>query len=110
MAPRNIGVSVPIITPIAATAPATPPRYPLIFFPAVKAINVGSRYLSMGETMIARCSLGNQPPGMNIAVMSPHAMNAPIFGITIALRLLPNCCIDFLIETSIITKLGFIHK
>ena len=30
--------------------------------------------------------------------MSPHAMNAPIFGITIALRLLPNCCIDFLIS------------
>ena len=97
MAPRNIGVSVPMITPIAATAPATPPLYPLTFFPAVKAINVGSRYLSIGETIFARCSLGSHPPGMNIAVIRPHAMNAPIFGITIALRLLPNLCTASLI-------------
>lgn len=35
-------------------------------------------------------SLGNQPASMNRAVRKPHAMNAPIFGMTMPLRNLPK--------------------
>ena len=102
MAPRNMGVSVPMMTPMAATAPATPPLYPQTFFPAVNAMRVGRRYFSIGETILAMLSLGHHPPGMKRAVMRPHAMNAPIFGMTIALRLRPNFCICSLIKKMLV--------
>ena len=64
-------------------------------------MRVGSRYFSIGETILAMFSLGHQPPGMNKAVIRPQAMNAPMFGITIALRLLPNLWICSLIDVNI---------
>jgi hypothetical protein len=44
----------------------------------------------MGSTRAASRSFGSQPSGMNSAVIKPHAMNAPMFGMTIPLRKLPN--------------------
>ncbi len=40
--------------------------------------------------MLANCSLGSHPVSMNSAVKKPHAMKAPMFGITIPLRNFPN--------------------
>jgi len=37
-------------------------------------------------------SFGNQPVGINSAVIKPQAMNAPILGITIFERKRPNRC------------------
>jgi hypothetical protein len=34
--------------------------------------------------------LGTQPVGMNMAVIKPHAMKAPMFGMTMPLRKRPN--------------------
>ena len=48
----------------------------------------------MGLAMAAKVLLGNHPVGMNIAVMKPHAMNAPMLGMTIELRNLPNLDTD----------------
>lgn len=38
-------------------------------------------------------SVGPPSSGMKSAVMNPHAMNAPILGMTMPLRVLPNCWI-----------------
>src|ERR687893_3101203 len=46
----------------------------------------------MGSTSSANRSLGNHPSGINSAVIKPHAMDAPMLGITIPLRKLPNLC------------------
>ncbi|MCY1243702.1 hypothetical protein D9M72_567280 [compost metagenome] len=43
MAPMNMGMSVPTITPIVATAPTTPPRTPWTIRPPVKPIRRGRR-------------------------------------------------------------------
>lgn len=43
IAPMNIGMSLPRITPITATAAITPPRSPATWRPAVMAISIGSR-------------------------------------------------------------------
>lgn len=43
MAPMNIGMSLPTMTPMAAMAPITPPRSPATLRPAVQAISNGSR-------------------------------------------------------------------
>ena len=40
--------------------------------------------------MLANCSLGSHPASINNAVIRPQAMKAPILGITIALKNLPN--------------------
>ena len=50
----------------------------------------GSRYVIIGPTSFAIVSFGVQPVGMKNAVMRPQAMNAPMFGITIAARLPPK--------------------
>src|ERR671911_579339 len=44
----------------------------------------------MGSTSSASRSFGSHPSGMNRAVIKPHAMNAPMFGMTMPLRKLPN--------------------
>ena len=44
----------------------------------------------MGVAMLANCSLGSQPVGMNRAVRKPQAMKAPMLGMTMPLRNLPN--------------------
>jgi hypothetical protein len=43
IAPRNIGVPAPTITPMVAMAPTTPPRWPCTILPPVNAISSGSR-------------------------------------------------------------------
>jgi hypothetical protein len=48
----------------------------------------------IGPTIELNCSFGNQPVGMNNAVSKPHAMNAPMFGITIPARLPPIFCTE----------------
>ena len=40
--------------------------------------------------MVDSFSFGSQPVAMKSAVMSPHAMNAPMFGMTIPLRNRPK--------------------
>ena len=42
--------------------------------------------MSIGSTNCANVSLGTHPSGMNSAVIKPHAINAPMFGMTIPLR------------------------
>ncbi|MFD0534684.1 hypothetical protein ACFQY7_13860 [Actinomadura luteofluorescens] len=44
----------------------------------------GSRNLIIGSTSSPSSLFGSQPVGMNRAVIRPQAMNAPMFGITIA--------------------------
>ena len=44
----------------------------------------------MGPTIDEKFSFGSHPVGMNRAVSRPHAMNAPMFGITIPARLPPT--------------------
>jgi hypothetical protein len=40
----------------------------------------------MGATSAASVAFGSHPSGMNSAVIKPHAMNAPMFGIIIPLK------------------------
>ena len=47
--------------------------------------------------MLPSLSLGNQPVGIKSAVKSPHAINAPILGMTIPLKNAPNFWILILI-------------
>jgi hypothetical protein len=42
--------------------------------------------------MEASCSFGSHPSGINKAVMNPHAMNAPMLGITMADKNFPKRC------------------
>jgi hypothetical protein len=44
----------------------------------------------MGPTSEANFSFGNQPVGINKAVINPQAINAPMFGMTMPLKNLPN--------------------
>lgn len=44
----------------------------------------------MGVVISAKDSLGNQPLAEKMAVRKPHAMKAPMLGITMPLRNLPN--------------------
>ncbi|MIR41000.1 hypothetical protein ACZ08_08380, partial [Salmonella enterica subsp. enterica] len=53
----------------------------------------------------ASVSLGNHPVGINNAVIIPHAINAPILGITILLRNRPKLCTLILISDDIKTPL-----
>ena len=94
IAPMNIGISVPTMMPAVAIAPTTPPRCPLTTSPPVKPISNGNSHFAIGPTISAKLSFGIQPAGMNNAVMNPQAMNAPIFGMTIALRNRPNFCMS----------------
>ena len=90
MAPMNIGMSEPTITPMVAIAPITPPRCPATAEPPVYAIRSGSSTVDIGVTNCASFSFGHHPVSIKSAVMSPHAMNAPMFGMTIPLKNLPN--------------------
>ncbi len=53
--------------------------------------------------MDASCAFGNQPFSMNSAVIRPHAMNAPILGITMPLRNLPKRDNVFFINSALLT-------
>jgi len=86
IAPRNIGTSEPIATPTVATAPTTAPRWPWTMRPPVYPMRIGSSRVIIGPTSWANVSFGSQPVGMNIAVIRPHAMNAPMLGITMPAR------------------------
>jgi hypothetical protein len=44
----------------------------------------------VGSTRPASVSLGNHPFGMNRAVIRPHAMKAPMLGMIMPARWLPN--------------------
>ena len=90
IAPINIGISAPTITPAVAIAPITPPLTSPTTLPPVYPTNNGSKYFNIGSTKLANCSLGNHPVSMNNAVINPQAINAPILGITIPLKNLPN--------------------
>lgn len=46
----------------------------------------------MGSTMVAICSFGKKPSGINRAVIIPQAMKAPILGIIIEDKKVPNFC------------------
>ena len=92
IAPRNIGMSEPAITPEVAIAPITPPRCPLTANPPVNPMSSGISHLLMGPPTCASVSFGIHPVGINNAVRKPHAINAPIFGITIPDRKRPNFC------------------
>lgn len=59
----------------------------------------------IGPTSFASVSFGNHPVGINNAVMIPHAINAPIFGITMLLRKRPKLCTLILISDDIKTPL-----
>jgi len=50
----------------------------------------GSRFRITGSTNLAKCGLGSHPAGMNNAVSSPQAMNAPTLGTTIPARKAPK--------------------
>ena len=102
IAPRNIGISAPTTTPIVVMAPTTPPLFPPTIVPPVYPIKRGRRYDIIGPTKVARLSFGNHPFSINNAVISPQAIKAPIFGITMALRNLPNFCTCTLAELSLI--------
>jgi len=54
--------------------------------------NSSSGLPTLGPTIFAKLAFGHHPVGMKIAVSNPQAMNAPIFGITIAARFPPNFC------------------
>ena len=43
IAPRNIGISAPMINPIVPIVPATPPRSPPTNLPPMKEINIGNK-------------------------------------------------------------------
>jgi hypothetical protein len=101
MAPRNIGVwttspptsvptNPPIATPAVAIAPTTAPRCPWTRCPPVYPIRMGRRKKIIGPTSSARSSFGIHPVSMKKAVISPHAMNAPMLGITIPAKNPPN--------------------
>ena len=46
----------------------------------------------MGPTISAILSLGAQPTSMNNAVIRPQAMIAPMLGMIMLDRNVPNCC------------------
>ncbi len=71
---------------LGASATTAPPRCPWTSRPPVYARSIGRRYLMMGSTSLASSSFGNHPVGMKSAVSRPHAMNAPTFGMTMAVR------------------------
>ena len=48
----------------------------------------------IGPTIFENSSFGIHPVGMKSAVIKPHAMNAPMFGITMPARLPPTFCRD----------------
>ncbi len=86
IAPRNIGTLAPTTTPMVATAPRTPPRWPYTSLPPVYPISSGIMYVIIGPTSLARVSFGVHPVGMTNAVIRPHARMAPMLGRTIAAR------------------------
>ncbi len=90
MPPINMGIVVPMIIPIVAIAPRTPPRTSATIFPPVYPIKSGNKYIIIGPTTVASFSFGNHPVGINNAVINPQAINAPIFGITMPLKKRPN--------------------
>ena len=53
-------------------------------------MSTGSSSVIIGSTSAANCLLGSQPVGMNSAVIRPHAMNAPMLGITMPARWPPR--------------------
>ncbi len=92
IAPKNIGFSEATMTPIAVIAPIRPPRSPATTFPPVYAIRSGSITCDIGPTSRANAAFGTHPVSINSAAISPHAIKAPIFGITMPLKNLPNVC------------------
>ena len=80
---------------MTAIAPITRPRSPPTILPPCAAISTGSRKVSMYGWMEASFAFGSHPASMNRAVIKPHAINAPMFGITMPLRNLPNRCTAF---------------
>ena len=59
--------------------------------------------------MDANFAFGIHPSAINNAVMNPHAMNAQILGITIALKNLPNFCNPFFIYNILLLFLSSLH-
>ena len=59
-------------------------------FPAnqmpVEPIMTGGKWVIIGPTILAKCSFGIQPVGINNAVIKPRAIKAPILGMTIAVK------------------------
>ena len=49
-------------------------------------------HFDIGPPTCARYSFGSQPVGMKRAVRKPHAMKAPMFGMTMPERKRPNFC------------------
>ena len=84
-----------IIAPMTAMAPTTRPLSPPTILPPVDAIRIGIKYVSIGETMLLSCLFGIQPVSINSAARKPNAISAPIFGITMPDRNLPNFCTLF---------------
>src|SRR5919106_4795642 len=72
--------------PAVATPPPPAPRSPWTRSPPVYPIRIGNRKKIIGPTSSARSSFGVHPVGMKNAVIRPHAMNAPMLGITIPAR------------------------
>lgn len=87
IAPINIGTLEPTITPIAEIAPMTP---------ASLSVNCRTTCIGDQKRQQHRSHRGYQSSDsfiwipalleINSAVINPHAINAPIFGITITLR------------------------
>ena len=84
------GTNPPIATPAVAIAPTTAPRCPWTRSrPCIRSGWAGGRRSSARRAGRAP-RVGIHPVGMKNAVMSPHAMNAPMLGITIPARNPPN--------------------
>ncbi len=96
MAAISMVISVLLMmAPMTAIAATTRPLSPPTILPPVAAISTGIRYVSIGDTMELKFLFGIHPVSINSAARNPNAMRAPIFGITIADRNLPNCCTLF---------------
>ena len=110
IAPRNIGMSVPAMTPMVAIAPTTPPRI-AVDHPAAGVADQDRQQVgdhraddaAAGEVAPAADlghpaarvpqpgkMAGSQPALMNRAVIRPQAMNAPMLGMTMFDSAVPN--------------------
>ena len=110
MAPISIGwpsvPPTPAMQPMTAMAPITRPRSPPTILPPWAAIRTGRRKVSINGWIEANCAFGTQPFSMNRAVIKPQAMKAPMFGMTMALRNLPNLAIVFFMRDALLFSLS----
>ena len=90
MAPMSMVYSEPMMAPMTAIEPMTRPRWPATFWPPWPAIMTGIKNLRVGPTSSLSCALGSQPVSIKSAVRKPHAMKAPMLGMTMPLRALPK--------------------